>query len=230
MSVIHFIPPTMTALSLDLETLPTADALALPYPEDERTPPSNYGAEAREKWREKDRAAWEQERIKTYSLSPLYGRVCAIGLAWEDATGEVATAHMRAETEAEEPEMLREFWAQAHGADCLVTWNGMDFDVPFLLVRSLVHDLDVPFDGRSLTRRYAQHPHYDVKQVITGWNTRGKGSLDDYLRAFRLPTKTAHGSEVYGMAQRGEWQAIGDYAAADAAATLALYHRVSRVF
>lgn len=220
----------MIALAADLETVPLSSSLALPYPEDERTPPSNYGAEAREKWRVKDREAWEQDRIKTYSLSPLYGRICAIGLAWEDATGELVTSHLSASIEADEPDMLRLFWEMAQGADSLVTWNGFDFDVPFLLVRSMIHDVKVPFEGRDLTRRYAQHPHYDVKQVITGWNTRGKGSLDEYLAAFGMPGKVRHGSEVYGMAQQGRWQEIGEYAADDAAKTLALYHRVSRVF
>lgn len=220
----------VTVLSFDGETLPLSSALALPYPADERTPPSNYGPEAREKWREKDRQAWEQDRIKQYSLSPLYGRLCAIGLAWEDATGDECQRAILAPTEAEEPDLLREFWETAEGADCLVSWNGFSFDIPFLLIRSMIHDIAIPFEGRELTRRYSVHPHYDVKQVITGWDTRGKGSLDEYLAAFGMDGKVRHGSEVYGMAQRGEWQAIGEYAADDAAKTLALYYRVSRVF
>lgn len=220
----------MTVLALDIETLPLAQSLAIPYPEAERTPPSNYGVEAAEKWRVKDRAAWEVDRLKQYALSPLYGRVCAVGMAWHDAEGELATEFLVAQTEDAEPTLLREFWEMASAADLLATWNGHSFDIPFLLLRSLIHDVAVPFNGSDLTRRYAQHTHYDVKQVVTGWDTRGKGSLDDYLTAFGMPTKTAHGSEVYGMAQRGEWDAIGQYAAADAAATLALYEKVSRVF
>lgn len=220
----------MTVLAVDIETLPLAASMALLYPEDERTPPSNYGPEAREKWREKDRAAWEVERIKTYSLSPLYGRVCAIGLAWEDAEGEAAQQSLVSEPEGGEPDLLAEFWATATGAERLATWNGHTFDIPFLLIRSMIHDIDIPFDGRDLTRRYAQFPHYDVKQVLCGWDTRGKGSLDEFLAAFKLPTKTAHGSAVYQMAQDGRWEDIGAYAAADASATLALYWKVSRVF
>lgn len=220
----------MSVIAVDIETLPLAASLALPYPDDERTPPSNYGPEAREKWREKDRAVWEQDRIKQYSLSPLYGRVCAVGMAVEMEDGSTETNALVQSVEASEPELLTALWDVVSEYDCVVTWNGFQFDIPFLLIRSMIHDVMVPFDGRTLTRRYAQHPHYDVKQVITGWDTRGKGSLDEYLVAFGMPVKTRHGSEVYPMSQRGEWTAIGEYAAEDAARTLALYHKVSRVF
>lgn len=222
--------PSITALAFDIETLPLARSLDLPYPEEDRSPPSNYGVEAREKWRVKDREAWEQDRIKTYSLSPLYGRVCAIGLAWDDAEGERVERSLLATTEEEEAHLLREFWQMAMFAETLVTWNGLAFDVPFVLTRCAILDVLPTVSGRDLLRRYSTYPHCDVKALLHGWDTRGKGSLDDTLAAFGLPTKIAHGSEVYGMAGRGEWDAIGAYAAADAGSTLKLFERIERVF
>lgn len=218
-------------LAIDIETVPLASSMALPYPEDERTPPSNYGAEAREKWRQKDREAWETERVKQYSLSPLWGRVAAIGMAWESReSGECDSCHLTAPTEIEEYDMLRHFWTQVQEADTLLTWNGHAFDIPFLLTRSAILGVKPTISGRDLLRRYAQHPHLDVKMVVTNWDSRGKGSLGDWLAAFGLEPKQAHGSEVYAMAQRGEWDVIGEYADDDAAKTLQLAERISDAF
>ena len=61
-------------LIIDIETVPLASALAAPYPEAERQPPSNYkNADAIERWHEKDRAEWQASRVKACSLDPRLG-------------------------------------------------------------------------------------------------------------------------------------------------------------
>jgi hypothetical protein len=224
----------MTPIAIDIETVPTREALDRPYPEADRQPPANYASpEAIYKWRQKDIAAWESDRIKAYSLSPLSGRVVAVGVAHDppgDFAEEVITDSLVARTEADEADLLRKLWARCASADPLVTWNGMGFDVPFLLTRSAI--LGVPTPRQSLLKRYASHSHFDVKMVVNGWDSyKSRGTtMDDWAKAFGLGGKSAHGSQVYEMYRAGDFGAIGAYAADDARLTLALYHRVAHVF
>ena len=227
---------SMTALAADIETVPTSAALALPYDANERTPPASYTkAETIAAWYERDRAEWETARVKTYSLSPLYGRVVAIGMAWnppDDFTDAVETHALVAEAGADEAAMLGAFWERVQTADPLVTWNGAGFDVPFLLTRSAI--LGVTNTPSGLLKRYSHEKHYDVKQVVCGYDgqrMRSSGnSLSDWAQAFGMDAKIAHGSQVYTMYREGRFADIGAYAADDARLTLALYHRVAAVF
>lgn len=225
----------MTALAIDIETVPLEASLRKPYPEAERQPPANYkSAEAIYAWREKDIAAWSEERIKTYSLSPLWGRVVAIGFAADppgDLSDEIVTQSLLARREDDEATILKALWQRVEReAEPLVTWNGMGFDVPFLLVRSAI--LGVPTPRGNYLRRYDSRLHYDVKLVTAGWDSyRARGtSLDDWAQAFGLRAKSAHGSEVFRMFSNGQLAEIGAYAADDARLTLQLYHRVSPIF
>jgi predicted PolB exonuclease-like 3'-5' exonuclease len=226
----------MTALAADIETVPTSAALALPYPEAERQPPASYTKpETIAAWYERDRAEWETTRIKTYSLTPLHGRVVAIGLAWDPADDfgtDLDTTTLIAETSADEAAILTAFWERVRTADPLVTWNGAGFDVPFLLTRSAI--LGVTNTPRGLMKRYATDVHYDVKQVVCNFDTQRMrtpgNSLSDWAVAFGMDAKISHGSAVYAMYKEGRFADISTYAADDARLTLALYHRVSGVF
>jgi hypothetical protein len=224
----------MSPTAIDIETVPLRAALDRPYPEADRDPPANYKSpEAIYGWREKDIAAWEQDRIKQYSLSPLTGRVVAVGVASDppgDFVEEIVTESLIARTEADERDLLTKLWIRCASADPLVTWNGMGFDVPFLLTRSAI--LGVPTPRHSLLKRYATAAHYDVKMVVNGWDSyKSRGTtLDDWAQAFGLGGKSAHGSQVYEMYRAADFASIGAYAADDARLTLALYHRVAHVF
>lgn len=225
----------MTALAIDIETVPTKAALQLAYPVDERQPPANYkSADAIANWRTNDEAAWLESRIKDYSLDARYGRVVAIGIATESAGDSVFAASLVAPTEADEADVLRTLWQRvSHDAEPVVTWNGAGFDVPFLLVRSALLGVSTP-TAMPLTKRYSSQFHFDVKAVLYGWdssrmNKRGNG-LGEWAQAFGLPTKVAHGSDVYEMYRNKDFDAISAYAADDAKLTLQLYHRIATVF
>ena len=45
-----------------------------------------------------------------------------------------------------EPDLLRAFWALAGHASVVVSYNGRGFDVPFLVGRSLIHEVPVRVD------------------------------------------------------------------------------------
>jgi DNA polymerase elongation subunit (family B) len=210
-------------LALDIETVPLPAAATLPYPESDRTPPSNYKSDdAIARWREKDRAEWAVGLAKDAALSPRTGRVAAVGLV----TGRGDDLSICTEDErlvlAHTVKAIRE-------ADVCVTWNGLTFDFPFLAVRAAILGVDLPgtFSFAPYLRRYVTRPHCDVRAILTQWDSRAKGTLGDWLTAFGLPPKTGHGSDVAALWAGGQFDAIRQYAADDAVRELALYRRVA---
>lgn len=233
--------------AFDIETVPLTAALAVPFDPSTVEVPSNYkNPEAIEKYVEKARVAWGERRVKACSLNPRLGRIAAIGFA--DARGEHAVVAM---TEDEEDAPLLAFWERARRAAYpdedepftslnspqLVTWNGAGFDLRFVLTRTLLRGIDPGVHPDVIARwmrRYDLRAHFDVKAALLQHDPHlmrdGDEGLDAWATAFGLDVKPSHGSEVYGMVQRGERAALEEYATHDARVTWQLFVRASAVY
>jgi len=218
----------MTFRVIDIETVPLAASMAMPYPAAERQPPANYrNADAIDNWRERDRLVWAQERAKTCSLSPRLGRVLCVGMA---APGDEQVYY--AATEDAEREVLRSFWDEVNEYK-VVTWNG-SWDLRFLVVRSLLLGVTIPVDAhivRSWAKPYNTVWHVDVKRALVGDGVvKGEG-LDEWAQAFGLPGKTDGwtGASVYPAYLEGRHDEIREYCAGDVFATRDLYLRVAHI-
>ena len=219
---------------IDIETVPLAASMEAPYAEAERQPPANYkNPDAIASWRERDIVAWQGERAKVCSLSPRLGRVLCVGVGHSADT----VVHYGL-WERDERETLRAFWESItdHGLQrpCkVVTWNGA-WDLRFLLVRSLLHGLDIPVDAhilRDWQRPYNTINHTDVKRVLVGDGiTKGEG-LDEWATAFGLIGKTGGwtGGSVYPAYLEEQHDDIQAYCQRDVEATRALYLRVAHL-
>jgi hypothetical protein len=220
------------ALVVDIETVPLDDALEAPYPAADRSPPANYKSdEAIARWRASDEAAWRAARVKAASLNPRECRVVCVGLA--SSRGEEAVL---ARTAGDERAALRAFWDAAeltHGR--VVTWNG-SWDLRVLLLRSIHHQLSVPFSGRMLAdwfRKYATVPHFDCKAVLTQWDAPRAGEgLQEWATFLGLPGKSdgLDGSMVYAMVQEARWDELAGYCMADVRATRAVFETIAPYF
>lgn len=212
----------------DIETVPLASSLALPYPEADRNPPASYKSdEAIAKWRENDRTTWATGWAKECSLNPRLGRVLCVGM-----TARVPMA----QEEADEETILRLFWDAAAAANGkVVTWNG-GWDLRFLVIRSLARGITPTLPSetiRSWFARYRTFPHFDCKAVLTNWEPFKAGEgLSEWADFLGCGGKCEgmDGSKVFPMYQAGQFQAIADYCAQDVAATLAVYEKIAPMF
>ncbi len=213
-------------LVFDIETVPAVDLRKVP----------STVAQAVTKYA--DRQDWDEGKVM--SLSPYFGKVVslAIGDGEVDPDQQAVTVFVVPPDDMELPElpewvrpvteqeMLLAFWALAGHASVVVTYNGHGFDVPFLVGRSLIHDLPVRVDLQS--NRFALRPHLDLYLAMGGRNGRGPASLDVICWALGMPSpkEVMDGSMVSTSYAKGDVATIAEYNAGDVRATTGVYQRV----
>jgi uncharacterized protein YprB with RNaseH-like and TPR domain len=126
-----------------------------------------------------------------------------------------------------EAELLRSFWHLADSAELVVSYNGRGFDVPFLVVRSLI--LGVPARVDLLSSPFSLRPHLDLFRLIGhGRGGPGSTSLDVICWALGIesPKGAMDGSMVAPTYARGDIESIAGYNAADVRATTAVFRHL----
>jgi predicted PolB exonuclease-like 3'-5' exonuclease len=118
----------------------------------------------------------------------------------------------------------------------LVSWNGAGFDLPVLHYRSLLHSITAARywetgDGDS-SFRYSNYlgrfhwRHIDLMDVLSGFQGRGRASLDAVSTLLGLPGKVGmHGSQVWEAYLQGQLARIRDYCETDVLNTYLVYLR-----
>ena len=131
----------------------------------------------------------------------------------------------------DEVELLNQFWAVASHYDKVVTFNGRQFDVPFLYLRSA--QLDVPITRKNwLGYRFATEPHCDLAEQLTFYNVSGRSgaarrfNLDFYCRVFGVDSPKSHGvtgMDVNQLMEEQRYGEIAEYCLRDVFATVKLF-------
>ncbi len=149
-------------------------------------------AEHREEYHAK-KAKHEAEFRERAALSPLTGRVLAIGYA--DPSGRCLIHG------AEEESLLTQFWGlyrqmSSQSVGGLIGWNSNSFDLPFIVRRCWLYDIPIPQD--ALNGRYWSKLLVDLLDV---WRLGAKDyvSLDRVARYFGLGGKNGSGALFYQL-------------------------------
>jgi len=131
----------------------------------------------------------------------------------------------------DEVELLNQFWLVAMHYDKVVTFNGRQFDVPFLYLRSA--QLDVPITRKNwLGYRFATEPHCDLAEQLTFYNVSGgsgaarRFNLDFYCRIFGIDSPKSHGvtgMDVNQLMEEERYGEIAEYCLRDVFATVKLF-------
>ncbi|MEI7498279.1 MAG: ribonuclease H-like domain-containing protein [Candidatus Falkowbacteria bacterium] len=186
-------------------------------------------------------AALLDEVKSSMGLSPLTGEIAAIGVY--DTEKHLGVVYFQSPALAlkdyqeenfifkprTEAAMLAEFWQGASQYTEFVSFNGRGFDVPFLNIRSAVHQLRPTRD--LMARRYlsssSQVVHIDLLDQLSYYGAvRRKGSLHLYCRAFNVTSPKGQGitgEDISRLFQERRYQDIAEYNSWDLIATAELY-------
>ena len=174
-----------------------------------------------------------RERIEFFmAIKPEFGRIVCVGMG-NDATGVLEKRAFTAESEADEAKVLRGFWDAVRGRERdsrFVTFNGLSFDVPYILKRSLF--LGVKPSTTLSLRRFALDSHYDVMQVLSNWDRYDAVRLDVVADLFGLEKgpKGMDGSQVHRLWREGRWREIEAYCLNDVQLTYEIFLKVQEYF
>ncbi len=215
-------------LVFDIETVPALDRRELP----------STVAEALS-----DNAAKkEMDTSAVMGMSPFFGKVVSLAIGDGDAdpgSGADEVTVLAVPPDGFEPpdggvprhvrlmseeDLLRAFWALAAKAECVVSYNGRGFDVPFVVTRSLIHGVPARVD--LVSGKWSLRPHLDLFELVSQ-RGRGPSKLDVVCWALGIesPKEVMDGSMVAPAYARGEILKIAEYNAHDVRATSAVYRR-----
>ena len=177
-------------------------------------------------------------------FSPLTGKVVAIGVldyekdkgvVFFDAPGKKAKEFSEGKFTFKpmgEKEMLENFWRGAENYDEFITFSGRNFDVPFLVVRSAIHGVNVSKDllsNRYLNLQKFGAKHVDLQDQLTFYGAlQRKGGLHMWARAFGIKSpkeEGVSGDDVSRLFKEGKFEEIARYNTGDVIATRDLYEK-----
>lgn len=179
-------------LAFDIETMPIADIRSVIDPFD---PSSVKLGNIKDEKLKADKL--NSERVKYYdnkldraALSPITGRVLAIGYMFNSKTDSFEMIF--AKEESDEPELLKTFWDLVEAEILkpskhfdLTGWNIFGFDLPFLIKRSWKYKIKVP---ELLFQSWEARPYWSTK-IRDGMKDFSLGVWEDKYCSLNVASK-----------------------------------------
>lgn len=195
----------------DIETGPDREkALALlpPFDPDE-IKCGNLGPEKAQAKIEEARKSHEAEWLDKAALRPETGKILAIGYYHNDLGVETITDR----NVGSERSVLEDFWRRVglhmQNGGQIITLNGNSFDLPYIVIRSIIHGLHIPSGIRS-GRYFNSKLFADLRDDwLMGRNPlEHKSSMDHIAKSLGLGGKTGHGKDFAAMYESHEIGAL----------------------
>jgi DNA polymerase elongation subunit (family B) len=133
----------------------------------------------------------------------------------------------------DEKQILEKFWELSLRCNEFVTYNGRAFDLPFIMLRSAVHNIRPPKNiskARYLYQMDRDAVHIDLYDQLTFYRAFHGGNMNLHMacQAFGICSPKQggmDGSQVGTAFKEGRYKEIAEYCLADVIATVDLYHR-----
>ena len=174
-----------------------------------------------------------EKAVSKCSLDPDLCRIVALGWLRTGVDDEPRVLTCR--DESEEIYALNEFWASVRrpyggGVFPLVTFNGLRFDLPVVMRRSLYLDVKYPFMNIDRYRT----THLDLWQKLSYNGAISAHGLQFYAKRFDLPIDPdpVKGEDIAALVKEGSdvcWRAVQNHCASDVKTTYLLAVRLGLI-
>lgn len=182
-----------------------------------------------------------EEEKRRGALSPFTGRIVAIGVVNAETGRSCALFEVPGQTEVvvrkegnrtlisgTEKQILEKFWDFLDKGDRFISFNGRQFDGPFLMIRSAIHGVQPKRD--LVGNRYRFHPNCDLREVLNFNGTvsprQMRFNLDLACKSFGIVSSKSDGMDgraVETLYRAGRHEDIALYCLEDVRATSELY-------
>ena len=182
-----------------------------------------------------------EEEKRRGALSPFTGKIVAIGVVNVETGRSCAMFEVPGQTDVvtrkdgprtlisgTEKQILEKFWEYLDRDDRFISFNGRQFDGPFLMIRSAINGVRPTRD--LVGNRYRFHPNCDLREVLNFNGTinprQMRFNLDLACKTFGIvssKTEGMDGRSVETMYRAGRHEDIAVYCLEDVRATCELY-------
>ncbi len=187
-----------------------------------------------------------EEEKRRGALSPFTGRIVAIGVVNAETGRSCAMYEVPGQTEVitrkdgnrtmisgTERQILEKFWEYLDRDDRFISFNGRQFDGPFLMIRSAIQGLPPKRD--LVGNRYRFHPNCDLREVLNFNGTinprQMRFNLDLACKTFGIVSSKTEGMDgraVETLYRSGRHEDIATYCLEDVRATCELYLKLEK--
>lgn len=187
-----------------------------------------------------------EEEKRRGALSPFTGRIVAIGVVNAETRRSCAMYEVPGQTEVitrkdgnrtmisgTERQILEKFWEYLDKDDRFISFNGRQFDGPFLMIRSAIQNLPPKRD--LVGNRYRFHPNCDLREVLNFNGTLNprqmRFNLDLACKTFGIVSSKTDGMDgraVETLYRAGRHEDIAIYCLEDVRATCELYLKLEK--
>ncbi len=171
---------------------------------------------------------FENDQIKEYlmdknfprKMHPLFSRILMIGYKFVDEKTELLYPK-------DEKELLTRFWTKMREQKpkVVVTFNGYNFDIPFIQTRSYIKRVKPTIDINQNKWKIENSNHFDCMQILSSNQTFLNVALEISCQIFGLdvPEKRISGEMVPKLYDAGELDIIKEHCQQDIELTEQLY-------
>jgi DNA polymerase elongation subunit (family B) len=173
--------------------------------------------------KQKEISEYLMDKNFPWKMHPMFSRVLVIGFKLQDKDTELYYFK-------DEKELLEKFWSRLKDLKpgIIVTFNGYNFDIPFIHIRSKLNNVSPTMDINLNKWRADNSNHYDCMQVLSANQAFLNVALDISCQVLDIPIPEPrhYGEEVYKLYQAGDMATIKEHCRQDVELTEQLYLKI----